>query len=224
MCVLVGCLKLCSLFLIIMLQKSVAVPLLAPEPGEDAVRGPVSLPGVRPRDAVRNAHLFMRGACVPVQPSLQGADLPRDGVRVRCVRPARATGSIRPFGSGLGSLPVRGLPARGAQHRGRVETPRGAQSRGPRGAGRVGLSFLEARDQLRSFAATPLKYSRVPRVVTLPSSRASSGSGSVPVGASGTTPTSLGSSSSNPVQVEEQVLQVDFQEQNRNSFVSSLVM
>ena len=137
MCVLVGCLKLCSLFLIIMLQKSVAVPLLAPVPGEDAVRGPVSLPGVRPRDAVRNAHLFMRGACVPVQPSLQGADLLRDGVRVRCVTPARATGSIRPFGSGLGSLHVRGLPAHGAQHRGRVETPRGAQSRGPRGAGRV---------------------------------------------------------------------------------------
>ena len=40
----------------------------------------------------------------------------------------------------------------------------------------MGLSFLEARDQLRSFAATPMKYSRVPRVVTLPSSRASSGS------------------------------------------------
>ena len=38
-CVLVGCLKLCSLFVIIMLQKSVAVPLVAPEPGEDAVRG-----------------------------------------------------------------------------------------------------------------------------------------------------------------------------------------
>ena len=78
-----------------MLQKSVAVPLLAPEPGEDAVRGPVSLPGVRPCDAVRNAHRFMRGACVPVQPSLQGADLLRDGEDVHCVQPARATGSIR---------------------------------------------------------------------------------------------------------------------------------
>ena len=41
-----------------MLQKSVAVPLLAPEPGEDAVRGPVSQPGVLPRDAVRNAHFL----------------------------------------------------------------------------------------------------------------------------------------------------------------------
>ena len=60
--VLVGCLKLCSLFIFIMLQKSVAVPLVAPEPGEDAVQGPVNLPGARPRDAVRNAHLFMRGA------------------------------------------------------------------------------------------------------------------------------------------------------------------
>ena len=68
-----------------MLQKSVAVPLLAPEPGEDAVRGSVSLQGVRPRDAVRNAQLFMRDACVPVQPSSQGDDLLREGVRVRCV-------------------------------------------------------------------------------------------------------------------------------------------
>ena len=41
-----------------MLQKSVAVTLLAPEPGEDAVRGSVGLQGVRPRDAVRNAQLF----------------------------------------------------------------------------------------------------------------------------------------------------------------------
>ena len=70
----------------------------------------------------------MRGACVPVPPSLQGADLLLDGLRVRCIRPARATGSIQPLGSGLGSLPVRGLPARGAQHRGRVDTPRGAPS------------------------------------------------------------------------------------------------
>ena len=46
-----------------MLQKSVAVPLLAPELGEDAVRGPVSLTGVWPRDAARIARLFMRGAC-----------------------------------------------------------------------------------------------------------------------------------------------------------------
>ena len=86
------------------------------------------------------------------------------------------------------------------------------------------MSFLESRDQLRAFATTPLKYSRVPRVVTLPSSRAFSGSGSVPEGPRGTTPTSAGSYSSNTVPVEEQVLQVNFQEQNSSGFVSSLVM
>ena len=86
------------------------------------------------------------------------------------------------------------------------------------------MSFLEARDQLRAFATTPLKYSRVPRVVTLPSSRAFSGSDSVPEGPGGTTPTSPGSSSTSAASVGDQVLQVDFQEQNSSGFVSSLVM
>ena len=67
-----------------MLQKSpVAVtPLLVTEPGEDAMlaaslRGAVGLPGVRPRDAVKDARLFMREVvtCVPVPPGYQGAAL-----------------------------------------------------------------------------------------------------------------------------------------------------
>ena len=97
-----------------MLQKSVAVNLVTPEPREVAVRSLVSPPGVRAQDAVRNARAFLRDACVPVP----GCQLAVD-VRVRCLRPAQVTGSVRPLGSGLGSLPVRGL-ARGAHHRGRV--------------------------------------------------------------------------------------------------------
>ena len=196
-----------------MLQKSVAVNLVTPEPREVAVRSLVSPPGVRAQDAVRNARAFLRDACVPV-PGCQLAD----DVRVHCLRPARVTGSVRPLGSGLGSLPVRGF-ARGAHHRGRV-----ALSRGSRGSGRGGMSFLEARDQLRAFAATPLKCSRVPRVPSLPSSRTFSGSGSVPEGSGVTTPTSPGTSSTSAASVGDQVLQVDFQKQNSSGFVSSSVM
>ena len=106
-----------------MLQKlSVAVtPLLVTEPGEDAMlaaslRGAVGLPGVQPRDAVKDARLFMREAvtCVPVPSGYQGAALLRDGGRDRCVRVAKADVSIQPFGTRPRSLPVRGLPARGA--------------------------------------------------------------------------------------------------------------
>ena len=103
-----------------MLQKlSVAVtPLLVTEPGEGAVlvgslRGAVGLLEVKPRDAVRDARLFMREAvtCVDVPPGYQGGDLLRDGGRGRGVRGATADGSIQPCGSRPGSLPVRGLPA-----------------------------------------------------------------------------------------------------------------
>ena len=98
-----------------MLQKSsVAVtPLLVTEPGEGAMpvgslRGAVGLPGVKPRDAVRDARLFMREAvtCVTVPPGYQGGTLLRDGGRDRCVHGATADGSFQPFGTGPGSLPV----------------------------------------------------------------------------------------------------------------------
>ena len=114
---------------------------------------------------------------------------------------APADGSIRPCGSGPGSLPVRGLPARGAiKPRGRVQLARGTLSRGSGGTGGRDLTFLQARDQLRSFATTPMKLTRgtlssVARVVTstsrdpLPPSRASSAPDSTPVGPRGPTPT-----------------------------------
>ena len=86
------------------------------------------------------------------------------------------------------------------------------------------MSFLEARDQLLAFAATPLKCSRVPRVPSLPSSGTFSGSGSVPKGSGVTTPTSPGTSSTSAASVGDQVLQVDFQKQNSSGFVSSSVM
>ena len=94
-------------------------------------------------------------------PGYQGGDLLQFGGRGRGVRGAPADGSVRPCGSGPGSLPVRGLPARGATRpRGRVQLERGPLSHGPGGTGGRGFTFLQARDQLRSFAATPMKLTR----------------------------------------------------------------
>ena len=78
-----------------MLQKSVAVHLVTPEPGEVAVRSRPQ--GVRARDAVCNARAFLRDACV----SVPGCQLVGD-VRLRC--PASVPGPVRPLGSGLGFL------------------------------------------------------------------------------------------------------------------------
>ena len=114
---------------IIILQKSVAVHLVTVEPREVAVRSLVSPPGFGTQDAVRNARAFLRdvrdSGCQPVS-----------DVRLRCPGFARVAAPVRPLGSGLGSLPVRGLARGGAHHRGRV-----AISRGSTGFGRGGMTF-----------------------------------------------------------------------------------
>ena len=100
--------------------------------------GPVG-GAVGPPDALRAARLFLQESvgCVPGLPTYQGrggtlGSLPGPG------GPAR--GSVRVRGRGLGSLPVCGGLARwSARARGR------------------GLALAEARDQLRSFVASPLK-------------------------------------------------------------------
>ena len=179
-----------------MLQKVVTDNLVTPEPRDVAVRSLVCPPGVQTQDADRNGRAFLRDACVPV-PGCQ----PAVDVRVRCLRPAQVTGSVRPFGSGLGSLPVRGLPG-GAHHRGRVSLSRGSRDSGGRG-----MTFLEARDQLRLFAATPLKSSKLPRVPALPSSKSL-----VSARLRSTTPTSTGTPSTSAASVG--ILQAEFQKQN----------
>ena len=77
------------------------------EPREVAVRSLVSPPGFGTQDAVQNARAFLRDArdsgCQPVS-----------DVRLRCPGFARVAGPVRPLGSGLGSLSVRGL-ARGVK-------------------------------------------------------------------------------------------------------------
>ena len=85
-----------------MLQKSVAVHLVTPEPGEVAVRSRPQ--GVRARDAVCNARAFLRDACV----SVPGCQLVGD-VQLRCPGFARVTGPVRTLGSGLGSYPLGAL-------------------------------------------------------------------------------------------------------------------
>ena len=75
---------------------------------------------------------------------------------------------------------------------------------------------------MRSFAATPMKLSRVARVVTSPSTRASSALGSTPVGARGPTSSSQGSSRLSTASRVQPEVQVEFQKQNGS--VSNLVM
>ena len=107
----------------------------------DSLRGAVGLLEVKPRDAVRDAELFVREAvtCVDVPPGYKGGDLLRDE------GPGRGVRGTQPCGSVPRSLQVQGLPARGAHRpRERVQLARGTLSRDPGGSvARVPVKFRE---------------------------------------------------------------------------------
>ena len=134
------------------------------EPREVAERRLVRPPGCDRQDAVRNARAFMRDVRDP-------GSQPVGDVRLRCSGLVRVAVPVRPLGSGLGSLPTRGLRV-GALRGGRV-----ASSRSSRGSGRSSMTVSEARDTLRVLATTPFKSQRVARVSTSPSSRPGLGQG-----------------------------------------------
>ena len=219
---------------IIILQKSVAVHLVTDEPREVAERRLVRPPGCDRQDAVRNARAFMRDVRDPGSQPVRDVRLrfpgiaqvaapvrvsgcqPVGDVRLRCSGLVRVAVPVRPLGSGLGSLPTRGLRG-GALRGGRV-----ASSRSSRGSGRSSMTVSEARDTLRALAATPFKSQRVARVSTSPSYRPGSGQG--PRKPSCTTVSSPGNPSTSATLVGVQVLQSEFQKQDDSGSVSSSSM
>ena len=95
------------------------VHLVTGEPREVA-ETPVRPPGCDRQDAVRNARAFMREVHVPGLHPIGDVHLPFPGLAqdvtpVRIPGPGRLRNSalvgipVRPLGSGLGSLPIRGL-------------------------------------------------------------------------------------------------------------------